>query len=95
MERSKLSIFHGKKAFKPDYQVRVRIERMDGIPGGEVVLKTRWWLRKDNAATDQFAEYSTYRAQTADKSYPAYVAALSKTLEQLSAEIAKSVKEAQ
>lgn len=84
--------FPWKKAFKPDYQVRVRIERMDGIPGGEVVLKARWWLRKGNAPTDQLAEYSTYRVQTADKSYPAYVAALSKTLAQLSTEISKAIK---
>lgn len=84
--------FPWKNAFKPDYQVRIRIERMDGIPGGEVVMKARWWLRKGNAPTDQLAEYSTYRVQTADKSYPAYVAALSNTLEQLSAEIAKAIK---
>ncbi|CAA6809036.1 MAG: Unknown protein [uncultured Thiotrichaceae bacterium] len=84
--------FPWKKAFKPDYQVRVRIERMDGIPGGEVALKARWWLRKGNAPTDQLAEFSTYRVKTKDKSYPAYVAALSKTLEQLSTEIAKSIK---
>lgn len=84
--------FPWKKAFKPDYQVRVRIERMDGILGGEVVLKARWWLRKGNASTDQLAEFSTYRVKTKDKSYPAYVAALSKTLEQLSIEIAKSIK---
>lgn len=84
--------FPWKRAFKPTYQVRVNIERLDGEPGEKVLLQARWWLRTPTSGTDLLARKSSFEAQTKGNDYNAYVAALSDAVYQLSIEIAQTAR---
>ena len=80
--------FPWKQHFKPDYQVRIKIQQLDGERGGKAVLKARWWLRVANAGKDKLAEHSQYSVAVKGSDYASYAAALSELLRQLSVEIA-------
>ncbi len=84
--------FPWKSHFRPDYQVRVQVERFDGEPGKEVVLKARWWLRQHHDSYDKLAKKSVIRVAMQRTDYNSYVAALSKALDTLSREIARSIR---
>ncbi|MEE9302540.1 MAG: PqiC family protein [Thiotrichaceae bacterium] len=83
-----------KRYFKPDFRIRVQIERLDGEPGKAVTLKARWWLRSTLtrfSKMDQPARKSTITVQTKGEGYTPYVAAQSRALYQLSQEIAAEI----
>jgi len=84
--------FPWKQRFKPDYQVRIKIQQLDGELGGKAVLKARWWLRVANAGNDKLAEHSQYSVRVKGSDYASYAAALSELLRQLSAEIAGHIR---
>lgn len=87
-----IEMFPWKRRFKPNYQVRVQIEQLDGEPGKNVTLKARWWLRVSNTGTDKLARKSTYTIATKGTDYTSYVAALSDAIDKLSQEIAQELK---
>lgn len=87
----KIEQFPWKQRFKPDYQIRIKIQQLDGALGGTATLKARWWLRVANAGTDQLAEHSHYTVTVDGNDYASYVAALSQLLEKLSVEIAQHI----
>lgn len=86
-----IEMFPWKRRFKPNYQIRVQIEQLDGEPGKSVTLKARWWLRVDNTGTDKLAKKSKYIVATKDTDYSSYVAALSDAIDKLSQEIAEEL----
>lgn len=79
--------FPWKQHFKPDYQVRIKIQQLDGELGGKAILKARWWLRVANAGKDKLAEHSQYSVMVKGSGYASYAASLSELLRQLSVEI--------
>lgn len=82
--------FPWKRNFKPNYQIRVQIEKLDGELGGKVTLKARWWLRKNNASKDAFSQQTTLYVMTKGSDYTSYVAAQSEAILQLSRHITKA-----
>ncbi len=86
-----IEMFPWKRRFKPNFQVRVHIEQLDGQPGKNITLKARWWLRVGNGNTDKLAKKSTYTIATKGTDYTSYVAALSAAIDKLSQEIAKEI----
>lgn len=78
-----------KFSFKPNYQVRINIERLDGEIGRTVILKTRWRLLKNNK--EILVKRALINTPIQGKSYEAYVKAQSKALETLSQQIATKI----
>ncbi len=80
-----------KFSFKPHYQVRVNIERLDGQLGKTVTLKARWWLLKNNK--EILVKRAVIQAPVSGNDYNAYVNAQSKALITLSRQIAAKIKQ--
>ena len=78
-----------KFSFKPSYQVRINIERLDGTIGEIVTLKARWRLLKNNK--ELLVKRALINTPIQGKSYEAYVKAQSKALEALSRQIASEI----
>lgn len=80
-----------KFSFKPKYQVRIHIERLDGELGKNVLLKARWRLLKNNQ--EILVKRTIINAPiTEGDSYNSYVRSLSKALILLSKEISSNIK---
>lgn len=87
---SNIEKFPWKRSFKPSYQVRVQIEKLDGELDGHITLKARWWLRKGNAGKDFLSKYTVLQVATKGNDYSSYVAAQSEAIFQLSQRIVQS-----
>jgi len=79
-----------KFSFKPKYQVRINLERLDGEHGKNIILKARWRLLKNNQ--EILVKHSVIKTPIAGTGYAAYVKAQSKALVMLSKQIAKQIK---
>ena len=78
-----------------DYQIIVDVIRFDGVLGGEAVLIARWYVfsYKEGMKTEEIIpKKSTFTAAVEGDSYEALVAAMSKTLEDFSREVAEAIK---
>ena len=82
--------FPWKFAFKPDYQVRINIERLDGELGKQVTLKARWWLIKHNK--ELLVKRAVINTPVSGRDYNAYVRAQSQALKTFSQQIAAAIK---
>lgn len=87
----------GRKLHGIDYQVIVDVIRFDGVLGREAVLTARWYIlgygeKEDKRAREITPRKSTFTAPMDDDSYEALVAAMSKTLEDFSREVAETIK---
>ncbi|MCK5725401.1 MAG: membrane integrity-associated transporter subunit PqiC [Thiotrichaceae bacterium] len=89
---SNVEKFPWKRSFKPNYQVRVQIEKLDGQVGGNITLKARWWLRKGNAGKDFWSEQAVLQVTSKGDNYSHYVEAQSEAVFQLSKRIVQSFK---
>ena len=78
-----------KFAFKPHYQVRINIERLDGKIGKNVTLKARWRLLKNNK--ELLSKRALINTPVHGKRYGDYVKAQSKALEIFSRQIADKI----
>jgi uncharacterized lipoprotein YmbA len=78
------------RAEKADYLVSMRVLRLDCVLGDQVLLKAQWTLlgpdRKDVAT-----HVATFTERLNDKGYETMVAAVGRTLEQVSREIAREI----
>jgi uncharacterized lipoprotein YmbA len=72
----------------PDFRVGVRILRLDSVPGGRVELKTQWVVTTGAEREEVATGLSTFTEPVADENYEALVAAVSRTVGQLSRAIA-------
>ena len=81
-----------KFSFKPNYQVRIDIERFDGELGKDIVLKARWRLLKNKREILVKRTLIRTPISPANKSYNSYVKALSNTLITLSRQISAQIK---
>lgn len=84
--------FPWKLSFKPNYHVKINIERFDGELGKSVTLKARWRLYKDNKEIAVNRSLITVSVPAKNNSYGAYVNAQSFALSQLSKKIITKIK---
>ncbi|CAG0934081.1 hypothetical protein RHDC3_02799 [Rhodocyclaceae bacterium] len=76
---------------KPDFWVGVRILRLDCVPGDRVELKAQWVVSAGQEKQGVANGLSTYTEQVGDGRYETLVAAVSRTVGQLSREIAREI----
>lgn len=77
---------------RPARQVRVVIEEMAGERGKHVTLQAKWTLLANNGETLLAAERTRLRVACDDDSYGAYVKAVNQAINQLSEQMAKTLK---
>jgi len=75
-----------------DYRVAVEVVRFDGELGKNAVLTARWTVMEGDNKEFKLARRSKITEPVDDNSYEAMVAALSRTVEDLSREIAETIK---
>jgi uncharacterized lipoprotein YmbA len=75
----------------PDCTVAVRILQLDCIPGDQARLKAQWTILAGAERKEAVTRISNISEKLGDKQYATLVAAVSRTLEQLSSEIAKEI----
>ena len=78
-----------KHSFKPNYQVRINIEQLDGDLGKTVTLKARWRLMQ--ASRVLMVKHPTIQVRVKGTDYNAYVKAQSEAVYRLSKEIANHI----
>ena len=97
LETHKLALWPwGRKIAGVDYQVMVDVIRFDGVLGQEAVLSARWYIfiydQEDKDPRDIAPRRSTFTAPMVDDSHEALVAAMSKTLQDFSMEVAEAIR---
>ena len=87
-----VGIFPGTRAMLFDFNVTVDVTRFDGMPGEKADLRARWGILDKNRKTMLFEKHSVLSQPTNDNSMEALIAAESRTLAELSREIAEAIK---
>ena len=87
-----VGIFPGTRAMLFDYNVTVNVTRFDGIPGEKADLRARWGILDKSRKKMLFENHSVLTHHTKDDSLEALIAAESRTLSDLSREIAEAIK---
>jgi hypothetical protein len=93
LETDKIAIFPWKTYTPIDYKIEVDVIRFDGEKGGDVRLHARWIIFDKDSKTLFRIRKSSFSATADAGNYGAMVSAMSQTLEDLSREIADSIKE--
>jgi uncharacterized lipoprotein YmbA len=91
LNSERVYVFPRARAEKPDYNLNVRIMRLDCIPAGQVLLKAQWTLFSVAEGKDLLTRLSTFSERLTDSKYETMAAAVSRTIEQLSREIAGEI----
>ena len=78
-----------KFSFKPQYQIRLDIERFDGELGKNITLKVRWRLFRNNQ--EILVKHAVINSAIKGNSFNDYVKAQSQTLIKLSQQIAAQI----
>ena len=81
------------RAEKADYAVAIRVLRLDCAPGDQVILKAQWTVFGGPERKDVATYVSTFTEKLNDSRYDTMVAAVSHTLEQVSREIAREIRD--
>jgi len=76
---------------KPDYTVAMRVLRLDCVLGGQVIVKAQWTLFAGPDRKDGATRVMTFTERLSDKGYETMVAAVGRTLEQMSREIVREI----
>jgi hypothetical protein len=76
---------------KPDYNLAVRVLRLDCVPAGQALLKAQWTLFSGAKGKDVTTRVSTFSERLNDRGYETMAAAVSRTIEQVSREIAREI----
>jgi len=85
-------IFPWQKTIPIDYRVAVEVSRFDGELGKSATLIARWTVMDGEKKELKSIRRSSITEPAQGNSYEAMVAALSRTVEQLSQEIAETIK---
>ena len=75
-----------------DYNVTVNVTRFDGMPGDKADLRARWGILDENRKNMLFEKHTVLSQLTENDSIEALIAAESRTLADLSREIAEAIK---
>jgi len=87
-----ISIFPWKGPTPIDYQVEVTVIRMDGNVGGDASLVARWAIFRENDRKMLLTRQSSFSEPVSSQNYKALVSAQSRTIADLSREIAEAIK---
>ena len=85
-------IFPFKDAFRPYFQVKIDVMRMDGTLGGDAVLTANWAIFREGRTEMLVAKRSTYKEAADGESYEPLVAAQSRAVMALSRDIAAEIR---
>ena len=88
----RVGIFPGTRAMLFDFNVTVNVTRFDGIPGEKADLRVRWGILDKNRKKMLFENHTVLSQPTENDSMEALIAAESRTLADLSREIAEVIK---
>ena len=88
----KVGIFPGTRAMSFDFNVTVDVTRFDGMPGQKADLRARWAILDKNRKKMLFENHTVLNQPTENDSLEALIAAESRTLGDLSREIAEAIK---
>jgi uncharacterized protein len=91
LRSDRVSIHPGIGGAKYDFAVAVRILRLDCEPGNRVLLKAQWTIVAGLDRKDVAMRTLTFTERFGDKRYETLVAAVSRTIEELSREIAREI----
>ena len=86
-----VSIFPWLKSTDIDYQIILGITRFDGNPQNKALLRARWSIFGENGKEMLVSNYSSYSEPIRANDTEALIAAQSRTVEQLSREIARAL----
>jgi len=86
-----VSIFPWLKSTDIDYQIILGITRFDGNPQNKALLRARWSIFGENGKEMLVSNYSSYSEPIRANDTEALIAAQSRTVEQLSHEIARAL----
>ena len=75
----------------PDYTLAVRVLQLDCMPGDKVQLKAQWTVLAGAERKETLTRISSVTEKLENKQYATMVTAVSRTLEQLSVEIAREI----
>ena len=78
-----------KYSFKPNYQIRINIERLDGELGKSVMLKARWRLIRYNK--EILVKRAVISTKVKGRAYSDYVNAISTVIKLFSQKISKEI----
>lgn len=78
-------------AEKPDYQLGVRVLRLDCLPGERVDLKVQWLITTGLDKQEVARRQAVFSEKVSDSRYETMVAGVSRTIEQLSREISREI----
>ncbi len=87
-----ISFFPWRREIAKDYRIEVKVIRFDGSPGGQVVLEAWWRLLSGDGKTLLQSKRSNFSEPAAGRDYKSLVSAQSRTLAELSREIAEAIK---
>ena len=87
-----VSLFPWLKSTELDYQVILGVTRFDGSPQNKALLRARWSIFGKDGKELLVNDYANYSVPIETKDTEALVAAQSRTVEQLSREIARALK---
>ena len=88
----RVGIFPGTRGMSFDFNVTANVTRFDGRPGERADLRARWVILGKNRKDVLFENHSLLSQPTIDDSMEALIAAESRTLADLSREIAEVIK---
>jgi uncharacterized lipoprotein YmbA len=93
LKTDRVGIFPGGTRVMPfDFNVTVNVTRFDGIPGEKADLRARWGILDKTRKDLLFKKHSVLSQPTENDSLEALIAAESRTLADLSREIAETIK---
>lgn len=76
---------------KHDYQVKIRVERFDGVLGGEIVLRGVWSLLDADGLNELSGEVFEFKANAVDSTYKEMVATMSQLTVKLAAQLTDAI----
>jgi hypothetical protein len=88
----RVGIFPGTRALSFDFNVTVNVTRFDGMPGEKADLRARWVILDKDRKEILFEKHTLLSQPTENDSMEALIAAESRTLADLSREIAETIK---
>jgi len=91
LDSDRVYAYPPKRAEKADYQVSMRVLRLDCAPGDKVLLKAQWAVTSGQEKKEIATHISTFTESMSDSRYDTLAAAVSKTLAQISREIAQEI----
>jgi hypothetical protein len=89
---NQVSVFPSRPGLQSDYRIKVYITRFDILPDDTVSMRAQWTILGKDGVIALMMRESNLNERTEGRSYSDKVAAMSRTLESLSREIASGIK---